>query len=64
MARPMRHQINAAICVVILGHAVYWFATGQGETATTLRMSLAGAQAVLGLIGAVWFWRRARQAAG
>ena len=64
MARPMRHQINAVICAVVLAHALYWFISGQSAGATTLRTGLVVAQAVLGLVGAVWFWRRARQAPG
>ncbi len=64
MARPMRHQINAAICAIVLAHALYWFVSGQAATATTLRTSLVVAQALLGLVGTVWFWRRARQAPG
>lgn len=64
MTRPMRHQINSALCALVLGHAVYWFVSGQAVTATTFRTSLVVAQAVLGLIGVVWFWRRARQSTG
>jgi high-affinity Fe2+/Pb2+ permease len=63
MARPVRHQINAVLCAIVLGHAVYWFGSGQAQDATTLRASLVIAQAVLGLVGVVWFWRRSRQTA-
>jgi hypothetical protein len=60
MTRATQHRINAAICALVLAHAVYWFATGHAATATTLRVSLVVAQAVLGLFGIVWFWRRAQ----
>ncbi|HEX7079433.1 MAG TPA: hypothetical protein VF329_00265 [Gammaproteobacteria bacterium] len=62
MPRSLRHKINALICVLIAAHAVYWFATGRMETATSLRTGLVVAQAVVGAIGAIWFWRRARAA--
>jgi hypothetical protein len=64
MARPLRHQINAAICALVVAHAVYRFAAGQPETATALWTALVVAQAVLGVVGVVWFWRRARQTTG
>jgi hypothetical protein len=50
------------ICVLVLVHANYWFVSGQQETATNLRVGLAAAQGVLGLVGAFWFWSRARGA--
>jgi hypothetical protein len=58
MTRATQHRINAAICALVLAHAVYWFATGHAATATTFRVSLVVAQAVLGVVGIVWFWRR------
>lgn len=58
-----RHQVNAIICLLLLAHAVYWFASGGAQTATQLRLALVIAQAVVGLGGAVWFWHRSRQAA-
>jgi hypothetical protein len=64
MNRSMRHQINAAVCALVLGHAVYWFISGEAYTATALRTGLAVGQATLALIGFVWFLRRARQTAG
>jgi high-affinity Fe2+/Pb2+ permease len=57
----MRHQINAVVCAVVLAHAIYWFISGESQTATGLRTSLVVAQAILGLVGAVWFWQRARR---
>ncbi len=58
-----RHQINALICVLLFAHAVYWFATGSMQTATQLRLGLVIAQALVGIVGAGWFWHRSRQAA-
>jgi hypothetical protein len=58
MTRANVHRINTAICALVLAHAIYWFATGHAATATTFRVSLVVAQAVLGIIGIVWFWRR------
>jgi uncharacterized membrane protein (DUF485 family) len=63
MTRASGHRINAAICVLVLAHAVYWLASGHIGSATTVRIALAVAQAALGLIGTIWFWRRARGAA-
>jgi high-affinity Fe2+/Pb2+ permease len=60
-ARPMQHRFNALICALVLAHAIYWFFSDSFETATTLRTSLRAAQAVLGLFGMVWFWRRSQQ---
>ena len=60
MSTALRHRINAAICVLVLAHAIYLFATDRLEGATDLRIGLAVAQAVLGLLGALWFWNRAR----
>lgn len=58
MTRANAHKINAAICALVAAHAVYWFATGHAANATTFRVSLVVAQAVLGVFGIVWFWRR------
>jgi hypothetical protein len=58
VTRATQHKINAAICALVLAHAIYWFATGHAATATTFRVSLVVAQAVLGVVGIVWFWRR------
>ena len=60
MSRSARHLINALICLAVGGHAVYWFATGGAEFASSLRVGLVVAQAVLGLAGAVWFYSRSR----
>lgn len=60
MNTALRHRINAAICVLVLAHAIYLFATDRLEGATDLRIGLAVAQAVLGLVGALWFWNRSR----
>ena len=63
MNKVWRHRINAVICLLVLAHAVYLFATGRMEFASNLRIGLAVAEAVLGLGGAVWFWSRSRGAA-
>ena len=62
MTRATGHRINSAICALVLAHAIYWFATGHAATATTFRVSLVIAQAVLGLFGIIWFWRRSLSA--
>jgi hypothetical protein len=62
MTRATQHRINAAICALVFAHAIYWFATGHAATATTFRVSLVIAQAALGIVGVVWFWRRSRGA--
>jgi len=60
MSKVSRHRINALICLLVLAHAAYWFVSGQLEQASSLRIGLVVAQAVLGLGGAVWFWNRSR----
>ncbi len=62
MSTASRHRINALICVVLLGHAIYWFAIGSAAGATGLRVGLAVAQAAVGAVGALWFWFRSRGA--
>jgi hypothetical protein len=59
-----RHQVNAIICLLVLAHAVYRFASTDTQTVTNLWLYLVIAEAVLGLAGAAWFWHRSRQAAG
>jgi hypothetical protein len=58
MTRAAGHRINAAICALVAAHAIYWFATGHAASATTFRICLLIAQAVVGAVGVVWFWRR------
>jgi hypothetical protein len=60
MTKAARYRINAAICALVLAHAIYWFISGRMEFATDMRIGLVVAQAVLGLIGVVWFWSRSR----
>ena len=62
MTRPTRHRINAAICVLVFAYAVYQFATGDIRSGSQLQAWLIGAEAVLGVIGAIWFWRRSLEA--
>ena len=63
MTRPTRHRINAAICGLVLIYAVYQFASGEASAGGSLRVWLVGAEAVLGVIGVIWFWRRSLGAA-
>jgi hypothetical protein len=61
MARSSRYLINAAICVLVLVHAVYrWVA--RPEVASELWLGLVLAEGVLGVFGVVWFLVRARGA--
>jgi hypothetical protein len=62
MTRATRYRINAAICVLVLAYAIYQFAIGEAS-GNPLRPWLVGAEAVLGIIGAIWFWRRSIGAA-
>jgi hypothetical protein len=60
MSRSLRFLVNAAICLLVGGHAIYWFATGGAEFASGFEIGLRTAQAVVGLAGAVWFLIRSR----
>jgi hypothetical protein len=60
MSKSVRHLLNALLCLVVGGHAVYWFAMGRAEFASDFRVGLVVAQAVVGLAGAVWFFVRSR----
>ena len=60
MSRSVRYVLNALLCLLVGGHAVYWFATGRAELATDLRVGLVVAQAVAGFAGAIWFFMRSR----
>jgi hypothetical protein len=62
MSRRVRYLVNALLCLVVGAYAVYWFATGRAQLATGLQVGLAGAGAVVGLAGAVWFFLRSRNA--
>ncbi len=63
MSKSARYLLNAVLCLLVGAHAVYWFATGQGEFASAMRVGLKVAQAVVGLAGAIWFYGRSRGAA-
>jgi hypothetical protein len=52
--------LNAVLCLLIGGHAIYWFAMGRAEFASDIRIGMVVAQAVVGLGGAIWFFMRAR----
>jgi hypothetical protein len=62
MSKGSRHRVNALVCLLALGYAVYWFGSGQAANASGLRVGLMAALALLGIGGAVWFFRRARGA--
>jgi hypothetical protein len=62
MSKTARHRLNALVLALLAGHAVYWFATGQAEGATSLMVALRVAQAVVGAAGAIWFLARSRGA--
>ncbi|HEX6997163.1 MAG TPA: hypothetical protein VF322_03400 [Gammaproteobacteria bacterium] len=64
MRKQTRHQINLFICALVLAHAAYWFWSGNHEFATAPAVALRAAQAVVGLLGIVWFWRRAQGTQG
>jgi hypothetical protein len=55
--------VNAVLCLLVGGHAVYWFATGRSEFASDLRIGLVAAQAIVGFAGAIWFFVRSRSVA-
>jgi hypothetical protein len=63
MSRSTRFLVNAVLCLLVGAHAVYWFATGQSAFASSLRIGLVVAQAVVGFAGAIWFYSRSRGAA-
>jgi hypothetical protein len=63
MSKSTRYLLNALLCLLVGGHAIYWFATGRAEFASAMRVSLVVAQAVVGLAGAIWFYSRSRGAA-
>jgi len=60
MSRSMRFLLNAALCLLVGGYAVYWFATGRAQFASDIQIGLFVAQAVVGLGGAIWFFMRSR----
>jgi len=59
MSKASRHRLNAVVCLLAFAYAVYWFVTGQMNTAPTWRVALMALLIVLGIGGAIWFWRRA-----
>jgi hypothetical protein len=64
MSRSVRFLVNAVLLLLVAAHAVYWFAMGRAEFATDLQIGLRAAQAVAGLVGAIWFFVRSRSVAG
>jgi len=62
MSRSARFIVNAVLCLLVAGHAVYWFATGRAELAPDFQIGLRVAQAVVGFAGAIWFFVRSRSA--
>lgn len=63
MTKSTRYLLNALLCLLVGGHAIYWFATGRAEFASGVRVGLVVAQAIVGLAGAIWFYSRSRSAA-
>ncbi len=64
MTRSNRYLVNAGVCLLVGAHAVWWFASGQGELTSGFWIGLRVAQAVVGFAGAIWFLSRSRGAAG
>jgi hypothetical protein len=64
MSRSVRFLVNAVLCLLVGGHAVYWFAMGRAELASDVRVGLVVAQAVIGFAGAIWFFVRSRSVSG
>jgi hypothetical protein len=60
MSRSARFLVNALLCLLVAGHALYWFAMGRAELASDVRIALVVAQAVVGFAGAIWFFMRSR----
>ena len=63
MSRSVRYLLNALLLALIGGHAVYWFAMGRAELASSLDLWLKVGQAIVGFGGAIWFFSRSRGAA-
>jgi len=63
MSRTMRYRINAGVCALVVAYAAYQFAIGDPASWPALRVFLVSAEAALGVIGAIWFWRRSLGAA-
>lgn len=62
MSKASRYRANAVVCLLALVYALYWFATGKMSGTPSWRVALMAALVVIGIGGAVWFWRRARGA--
>ena len=60
MSKPARYKINAAICVLPIVHAIYWFASGKAQSATALWIAFFVAEGVIGFFAAIWFLSRSR----
>jgi hypothetical protein len=63
MSRSARFLVNAVLCLLVAGHAVYWFAAGRATLATDLQVGLRVAQGIAGFAGAIWFLVRSRNVA-
>ena len=61
MTRRSRYLVNAAICVLVVAHAVYRYIT-RPEIPSEIWLGLVVAEGVLGAFGIVWFLLRARGA--
>jgi hypothetical protein len=50
------------VCLLALVYALYWFATGKMDGVPAWRVASMGMLVVVGIGGAIWFWRRGRDA--
>jgi hypothetical protein len=62
MSKGSRHRVNAVVCLLALVYALYWFATGKMDGVPAWRVASMGMLVVVGIGGAIWFWRRGRDA--
>ena len=58
MTRSARHRINAGIALLVLAHAIYRFVADDMQLGGGLHAASIVAEAVIGIVGAVWFWFR------
>lgn len=62
MSKGSRHRVNAVVCLLALVYALYWFATGRMDGVPAWRVASMSMLVVVGIGGAIWFWRRSRDA--
>jgi hypothetical protein len=59
MTQQKRYLVNAAICVLVLAHAIYRYVT-RPEVPSEIWLGLVAAEGVMGAFGIAWFLLRAR----